>query len=74
MVPVEQKYIDSIEFKDDGKAKVTFVLDRDKLNNREKAIIETPDGSWSQPWYYYTSNSSETYQPEIQLINYFVLW
>lgn len=55
----EQKYIDSVEFKDDGKAKVTFVLDRDKLNNREEATIETPDGSWSQTWYYYTSNSNE---------------
>ena len=56
----EQKYIDSgDEFKDDGKAKVTFVLDRDALNNREEATIETTDGSWSQTWYYYTSNSNE---------------
>ena len=55
----EQKYIASDEFKDDGKAKVTFVLDRDKLNNREEATIETTDGSWSQTWYYYTLNSNE---------------
>ena len=55
----EQKYIEGDEFKDDGKAKVTFVLDRDKLNNREEATIETTDGSWSQTWYYYTSNSNE---------------
>jgi hypothetical protein len=55
----EQKYIDSGEFKDDGKAKVTFVLERDKLNNREEATIETTDGSWTKTWYYYTYNSNE---------------
>lgn len=54
----EEEYIDGDEFEDDGKAKVTFVLDRDDLDYQEVVTMEAVDGRWDGSQYYYTNSNS----------------
>lgn len=54
----EEEYIEGEEFKDDGKAKATFVLDSDDLESQEVVTIQSVDDRWRNSAYYYTNSNS----------------
>ena len=50
----EEQYINGNDFEDDGKAKVTFVLDRDDLAHKEIVTMRSDDDRYSGEQYFRT--------------------